>query len=77
MDNAMPLLERPDRSPRACIDPDHIYGLRDVSINTTSQSRFVGVMKNREWFSRRHNRNLLWNCSDEIGICMVIAWDRK
>ncbi len=77
MGNSMQPLEHPERSPRARNDPDHIHGIRDVSINTASQSRFFEVMKNREWFSRCHNRNLRWNCSDEIGICMVIAWDRK
>lgn len=77
MGNSMQPLEHPERSSRARNDPDHIHGIRDVSINTASQSRFVGVMKNREWFSRRHNRNLPWNCSHEIGTCMVIAWDRK
>lgn len=77
MGNSMQPPEHPERSSRARNDPDHIHGIRDVSINTASQSRFVGVMKNREWFSRRHNRNPLWNGSHEIGTCMVIAWDRK
>ena len=76
MGNSMQPLEHPERSPRARNDPDHIHGIRDVSINTASQSRFVGVMKNQEWFSRRHHRDMLSNCSDKFGVD-VVPWGRE